>query len=118
MSRMAFLTLVFARSHDVPPRRSTGGRVAPVYFCTRSSRSTGTKSLSSPAYRSSRNSCTVAAPSDADLLEPDEHADAVIDVDDEVADFEVAQVGEKDRRRGAMPRSGARRSSSKTSASA
>ena len=49
MSRIAFLTLLFARSHDAPPSRSTGGRVAPVYFWTRSSRSTGTNSLSSPA---------------------------------------------------------------------
>ena len=43
------LDRVLARSHDVPPSRSSGGRVAPVYFCTRSSRSTGTNSLSSPA---------------------------------------------------------------------
>ncbi len=32
---------------------------------------------------------------DVDPLEPDEHADAVIDVDDEVADLEVAEVGEE-----------------------
>ena len=49
MSRMAFLTLVFALSQVVPPSRSIGGRAAPVYFWTRSSRSTGTNSLSSPA---------------------------------------------------------------------
>ena len=30
-----------------------------------------------------------------DLLEPDELADAVVDVDDEVADLEVAEVGEE-----------------------
>ena len=35
------------------------------------------------------------AVADADLLEADEHADAVIDVDDEVADLQVAQVREK-----------------------
>ena len=32
---------------------------------------------------------------DADLLQADEHADAVIDVDDEIADLQIAQVGEK-----------------------
>ena len=39
---------------------------------------------------------------DADLLEPDELADAVIDVDDEVADLEIAKVGKKRLRDGAM----------------
>ena len=34
---------------DVPPSLSSGGLLAPVYFWTRSRRSTGTKSLSSPA---------------------------------------------------------------------
>ena len=57
------------------------------------------------------------AADDADLLEADELADAVIDVDDEVADLEIAQVGEERRRQpsasGALGR--ARRSSSKTS---
>ena len=32
---------------------------------------------------------------DADLLQADEHADAVVDVDDEVADLQVAQVRQK-----------------------
>jgi hypothetical protein len=52
----------------------------------------------------------------ADLLQADEHADAVVDVDDEVADLEIAKIGEKrlGRRAAAF---GARRSS-KTSASA
>ena len=43
------------------------------------------------------------AVADADLLQADEHADAVVDVDDEVADLEVAQVGEKRLRRRAAP---------------
>ena len=32
---------------------------------------------------------------DADLLQADERADAVIDVDDEIADLQIAQVGEE-----------------------
>ena len=39
---------------------------------------------------------------DANLLEADEDADAVIDVDDVVAHFQVAEVGEK-RLRGRPP---------------
>ena len=37
---------------------------------------------------------------DVDPLQPDEHADPVVDVDDEVADLEVAEVGEERARRG------------------
>ncbi len=37
------------------------------------------------------------------MLQADEHPDAVIDVDDEVADFEVAKIGEKRFRRRAAP---------------
>src|SRR5688572_3720391 len=40
---------------------------------------------------------------DFDSLEPDEHANPVVDVDDEVADFEVAEVGEEGARGGAPP---------------
>ena len=40
----------------------------------------------------------VVAP-DADLLQADEHADAVVDVDDEVANLEIAQIGQKCLRR-------------------
>ena len=116
MSRIAFLTLVFARSQEVPPRRSIGGSVAPVFLheiepldrdeqlvlagvaeleeflrCCRRRRSA-----------SGRRTCP----------------DAVIDVDDEVADLEIAQVGEERLASRTRRRSGARRSSSKTSASA
>ena len=58
------------------------------------------------------------AVADADLLQADEHADAVIDVDDEVADLQVAQVREKRLASPTAGARGARRSSSKTSASA
>jgi hypothetical protein len=54
---------------------------------------------------------------DGNLAERDEHADAVIDVHDQVVDLEVAEVGEERARKRAAA-SGARRSSSKTSASA
>ena len=40
--------------------------------------------------------------SDVDALEADEHADAVVHVDDEIVDFQVAEVGEK-RARGRPP---------------
>ena len=39
------------------------------------------------------------AAGDGDLLEADELADAVIDVDDQIADLEIAQVGEERGRR-------------------
>ena len=47
------------------------------------------------------NSCGVEA--DVDPLQPDEHADAVVDVDDEVADLQIAEVGQERARRGAAP---------------
>ena len=43
------------------------------------------------------------AVADADLLQPDEHADAVVDVDDEIADLEIAQIGEERLRRRPAP---------------
>ncbi len=49
MSRMAFLTRVLALSQVVPPSLSSAGAAPPVYFWTRSSRSSETNSLSSPA---------------------------------------------------------------------
>src|SRR3954466_2748846 len=43
------------------------------------------------------------AVADPDLLQADEHADAMIDVDDEVADLQIAQVREKRLRRRPPP---------------
>ena len=43
------------------------------------------------------------AVADADLLQADEHADAVVDVDDEIADLEIAQIREKRLGRRAPP---------------
>jgi hypothetical protein len=53
------------------------------------------------------NSCALAD-ADADLLQADEHADAVIHVHHVVADLEVAQVREERARRGAPALRGAR----------
>ena len=39
----------------------------------------------------------------ADSLETDEHTDSVIDVDDEIADLEIAEIGEERARRRAAP---------------
>ena len=47
------------------------------------------------------------AVADADLLQADEHADAVIDVHDEVVDFEIAEIREERLRRRAPPLRGA-----------
>ena len=59
------------------------------------------------------------AVADGDLLEADELADAVVDVDDVVADLEIAKIGEERRRERALAaRAVVRRSSSKTSVSA
>ena len=60
-------------------------RFAPVYFLHEISRSTGTEQLVAALARGARG--LPAAVADADLLEPDECADAVVDVDDGVADF-------------------------------
>ena len=116
MSRMAFLTRVLAFSQVVPPRRSSGGpRRAGVLL-----------DQVEPLDRDEQLVLAGVAEleellrrrPDVDLLQADEHADAVIDVDDEVADLQVAEVGEE---RLASPTGGARgarRSSSKTSVSA
>ena len=53
-----------------------------------------------------------------DPLQADEHADAVIDVDDEIADLQIAEVGEERARRRLAGARGPCRSSSKTSVSA
>ena len=59
------------------------------------------------------------AVADGDLLQADELADAVIDVDDEIADLEIAQIREEGRRQRSLPRVVVRRrSSSKMSVSA
>ena len=100
MSRIAFLTLVLARSHDVPPSRRRAAWSRPCI----SARDPGAR----PARRACRRRRSAARETPAccrrpDLFEADEHADAVIDVDDEVADLQIAQVREKSLGRGAAP---------------
>ena len=101
MSRMAFLTRVLARSHDVPPSLSSARlRRAAV--------------LLDEIEPLDRNEQLVFAGiaqlhellhgvADADLLEPDEPPDAVIDVDDQVVDLEIAQVREERLRNRPVP---------------
>src|SRR6187455_2849676 len=101
MSRMAFLTRVFARSHDVPPSRSRGGREAPVYFWTRSRRYRH-EQLVLPGVAELQE-LLHGVVGDANLLQADEHPDAVIDVHDEVVDFEIAEIREKGLGRRAPP---------------
>ena len=62
------------------------------------------------------NSCGSSA--DVDPLEPDEHADPVVDVHDEIADLQIAEIREERARRRLAPASAPWRSSSKTSVSA
>ena len=63
------------------------------------------------------NSCASSS-ADVDLLQPDELADAVVDVDDEIADLQVAEVGEERLASQTAALSCVARSSSKTSVSA
>ncbi len=97
MSRIAFLTRVLAFSQVVPPRRSRAGRAAPVYFCTRSSRSTGHEELVFAGVAKLHELLRIEP--DVDPLEADEVPDAVVDMDDEVAGLEVAEVGQERARR-------------------
>jgi hypothetical protein len=74
------------------------GREAPVYFWTRSSRSTGDEELVFPGVAELHELLRLEA--DLDLLQAHEDADAVVDVDDQVADLQVAEVGEEGAGRG------------------
>ncbi len=101
MSRIAFLTLVFARSHDVPPRRSIGGlRRARVLLHEVEPLDRNEQLVFAGVAQLEELLRCVA---DADLLQADEHADAVVDVDDEIADLEVAKIGEERLRRRSPP---------------
>jgi hypothetical protein len=94
MSRMAFLTRVFAFSHVAPPSLSSAAADPPVYFWTRSSaRARRTTCLAGVA--EFHELLLVLARAEADLLEADEPADAVVDVDDQIANLQVPEVGEE-----------------------
>ena len=84
------MTLLFARSHDAPPRRSTGGlRCAGVFLNEVQPLDRHEELVLAGVAQLEELLHAVA---DADLLESDEHADAVVDVNDEVADLQIAQI--------------------------
>ena len=88
---MAFLTLDFARSHDVPPKRSSGGREAPVYFWDEVQPLDGNEQLVLAGVAQFQKFLNRIA-GHTDLLEAHEHPDAVIDVHHQVARLQIAEV--------------------------
>ena len=90
---MAFLTLVLARSQDVPPSRSIGGFEAPSDNSAQIRPLDRDEQLVLAVVSQPKN--LLHAVADPDLLQTDEHADAVVHVHDVVADLEVAQIREK-----------------------
>ncbi len=95
MSRIAFLTRVFAFSHVVPPSLSTGGferarvlldQVQPLHWH---------EQLVVAVVAEFHELLLRLSGAERDLLEPDKRADAVVDVHDVVADLQIAQVGEE-----------------------
>ncbi len=93
---MAFFTRVFAFSQVVPPRRSTGGRAAPVYFCTEIEALDRHEQLVFAGVAQLHEFLRRFPDGHAQLFEPDEHADAVIDVDHVVADLQIPKIGDED----------------------
>ena len=93
MSRMAFLTRVLTRSHDAPPSRSTGGLRRAGVFLHQVEPFDGHEQLVLAGVAKLEEFLLGVA--DADLLQADEDADPVIDVHDEIADLEIAQIGEE-----------------------
>jgi len=104
-----------ALSQDAPPRRSTGRpRRARVLLHEVQSFDRHEELVVAGVPQLEKFLERVA---DADLLQTDERADPMIDVNDEIADLQITQIRKK-RLVADFRRSGARRSSSKTSASA
>ena len=97
MSRMAFLTFFFAFSQDVPPSRSSDG-VPPGVLLDQVEPLDGDEHLVVAVIAQLEKLLDDVAVADRQLLQADELPDAVIDVDDVVADLEIAQVGEERRR--------------------
>ena len=95
MSRMAFLTRVLARSHVVPPKaidrraRGAGVLLDEIQALDRD------EELVFARVAQLHELLRRFADADADLLQADEVADAMVDVHHEVADLEVAQVGQE-----------------------
>ena len=94
MSRMAFLTRVFAFSHVVPPSLSSGWTRAGV-FLDEIEPLDRDEELVVAGIPQLHELLLRLPGAEGNLPEADERADAVVHVDDEVADLEVAQIGEK-----------------------
>ncbi len=99
MSRMAFLTRVFAFSHVVPPSLSSDGRERARVLLDEVEPLDRDEQLVVAGVAELHELLRLEA--DVDPLQADEHADAVVDVDDEIAGLEIAEVREKRARRGA-----------------
>ena len=85
MSRIAFLTRVFAFSHDVPPRRSRAGRVPPVLLDEIEALDRYELVLAGiPQLEKFLRSVGSTNP---ELFQSSEFADAVVHVDDQIAGF-------------------------------
>ena len=104
MSLSARLTLDLVRDQLVAAQavERGGAPSAPAYFSSTSARSSGTSSLPPPAYSSSTHSCSSLV--ERERAEAGEAADAVVGVHDEVADREVAHLGEHAGERPALAR--------------
>ena len=99
MSRMAFLTRVLAFSHVVPPSLSSDGRERAAVLLNEIEPLDRDEKL--VLARVAELHELLRRLADVDALEADEHADAVIDVDDQVIDFQIAEVGKEGACRGA-----------------
>ena len=91
---MAFFTRVLAFSHVVPPRRSSGGPGAAGVLLDEVEARHGDEELVVARVPQLEELERLVRP-DGHLLQADEFPDAVVDVDDEVAHLQVAQVGQE-----------------------
>ena len=98
---MAFLTRVLVRSHEVPPSLSSARLRGAAVFLDEVEPLDGHEQLVFAEVAQLHEFLHGVA--DADLFEPDEPADAVIDVHDEVVDLQIAQVREERLRDGTVP---------------
>ena len=101
MSRMAFFTRVLAFSQVVPPSLSSAGADAPGVFLDEIEPLERNEQLVVAGVAELHELLLgrlaggrIDGP-DREPLQPDESADAVVDVDDEVVELEVAEVGDE-----------------------
>ena len=93
MSRIAFLTRVLAFSQVVPPSLSSAGRGGAGVLLDQVEPLDRDEELVVAGVAELHELLRLEP--DVDPLEPDEHADAVVDVHDEIADLEIAEVGQE-----------------------